>query len=121
VQKQTISIYSQCSVFCFHVLSYGWPGQQALALTEALEKSWKQHPQCPYGCKTVNGWWEGELYNFIAEEHHSLIDQICVKDNKYMLYPNPQTLIDTCVGFHEENLQQCPLSSYVFCSSTDSG
>eukprot|EP00492_Amphilonche_elongata_P004793 TRINITY_DN5158_c0_g1_i1.p1 TRINITY_DN5158_c0_g1~~TRINITY_DN5158_c0_g1_i1.p1 ORF type:complete len:174 (+),score=13.89 TRINITY_DN5158_c0_g1_i1:77-523(+) len=100
---------------------YGWAGQQAAALIAALEMPQKQHPYCPYGCQRLNGWWLGELELRLSDANKVHLDTMCVQNNKYYLYPDPQTKTDTCVGYHEWHLEQCPLSSYVFCSSTDDG
>jgi len=100
---------------------YGWAGQQATALIKALEMPQKQHPQCPYGCQKLNDWWLAELDLRLSDANKSSLDSMCVQDNKYYIYTDPQTMIDTCVGYHTSNVERCPLSSYVFCSSTDDG
>lgn len=103
------------------VAVYGWAGQQSSALIAALEMPQKQHPYCPWGCQKLNDWWLGELDARLSDENKAHLDTICVQDGKYYLYSDPQTKSDTCVGYNDLHSTLCPLSSYVFCSSTDNG
>jgi len=107
--------------WCSGEAVYGWSGQQSAALISAMEMPQKHHPYCPWGCQKLNDWWLEELDSRLSDELKPDLDSLCVQDNKYYLYPDPQTKMDTCVGYNDYHLTQCPLSSYVFCPSTDDG
>jgi len=107
--------------WCAGGATYGWAGQQSDALIRALEMPHKQHPSCPYGCQRPHDWWMNELDQRVSDANKSKLDYLCIQDDKYYLYWDPQSRTDTCVGHSFENLDDCPLSSYVMCSSTDNG
>lgn len=99
--------------------NYGFSSQQATSLTEALDKTSNVHPNCPSGCQSLDDSWSNELKRSAPSISSDMISSLCVTDNKYYLWLDPLTIVDTCVGYSGSKSEQCPLSDYVFCSDID--
>jgi len=99
--------------------NYGFSSQQATALMDALGQVSNVHPNCPYGCETLGESWREEISLAAPSISSDEISALCVLDQKYYLWTDPLTIVDTCVGYSVRKNEECPLSDYVFCSDID--
>jgi len=97
--------------------TYGWPGNQAYELQQALDRSLKIHPRCPSGCQDIGAWWEDWLLRRGFDSF--VISRLCLTNGVFQYIQSDQTQISTCVFKDDDESLLCPTE--VFCPGTDSG